>query len=90
MNMDCLEGMKKLEDNSVDCIITDVPYGVNFKNDFYDDSKGYVFSTYEQWIKEYARLLKKGSHCYIFIPTLEVDKWVSMVKKYLNTKPSKY
>ena len=84
MNMDCLEGMKKLEDNSVDCIITDVPYGVNFKNDFYDDSKGYVFSTYEQWIKEYARLLKKGSHCYIFIPTLEVDKWVSMVKKYLN------
>jgi len=27
-NMDCLEGMKQLPDASVDCIITDLPYGV--------------------------------------------------------------
>jgi len=28
--MDCLEGMKLLEDKSVDCIITDPPYGINY------------------------------------------------------------
>lgn len=27
-NEDCLEGMKKIPDGSVDCIITDLPYGV--------------------------------------------------------------
>lgn len=27
-NMDCLEGMKQIADNSVDCIICDLPYGV--------------------------------------------------------------
>ena len=25
-NMDCIEGMKLIPDNSIDCIITDPPY----------------------------------------------------------------
>lgn len=85
-NGDCLDIMKKLENNSVDLILTDVPYGVNFKNDFFDDSKDYVFSHYELWISEMYRILKDGCHCYIFIPTLEVDRWVSMIKKYFTFK----
>jgi site-specific DNA-methyltransferase (adenine-specific) len=28
--MDCLEGMKLLPEKSVDCIITDPPYGDNY------------------------------------------------------------
>jgi len=28
-NMDCLEGMKQLPDESVDLILTDPPYGIN-------------------------------------------------------------
>lgn len=27
-NEDCLEGMKKIPDGSVDCIVCDLPYGV--------------------------------------------------------------
>lgn len=27
-NEDCIEGMKRLPDNSVDCILTDLPYGI--------------------------------------------------------------
>ena len=27
-NMDCLEGMKLLDDKSVDCVICDLPYGM--------------------------------------------------------------
>ena len=27
-NEDCLEGMKRIDDASVDCIITDLPYAV--------------------------------------------------------------
>ena len=26
-NIDCLEGMKDIPDKSIDCIITDLPYG---------------------------------------------------------------
>lgn len=38
-NEDCIEGMKKLEDNSVDCIITDPPYNISKLNDNRDRSK---------------------------------------------------
>lgn len=31
-NEDCLEGMKKIDDKSVDCIITDLPYGQTSRN----------------------------------------------------------
>lgn len=30
--MDCLEGLKRLKDNSVDCIIIDPPYGINYQS----------------------------------------------------------
>jgi site-specific DNA-methyltransferase (adenine-specific) len=29
-NMDCLEGLKQLKDKSVDLVLTDPPYGINF------------------------------------------------------------
>lgn len=34
-NMDCLEGLKQIEDNSVDCIIIDPPYGINYLSNHY-------------------------------------------------------
>lgn len=79
-NDDCINSFEKINDNSIDLVITDVPYGVNFKNDFYDDTKEYVFSNYEKWIANISRVLKDGSHCYIFVPTQEIDKWVCMIK----------
>jgi len=33
--MDCLEGLKRMSDNSVDCIITDPPYGINYLSNHY-------------------------------------------------------
>ena len=33
--MDCLEGMKQLDNNSVDCIIIDPPYGINYFSGYY-------------------------------------------------------
>jgi DNA modification methylase len=34
--IDCLEGMKLLDDNSVDSIITDPPYGLGFMGKEWD------------------------------------------------------
>jgi len=31
-NMDCLDGMKQLDDNSIDLVLTDPPYGINENN----------------------------------------------------------
>lgn len=81
-NDDCLKLFPELEDKSIDLILTDVPYGVDFaKGKKYDDSKEYVFSNHIKWLSEMYRVLKDGNHCYIFIPTLEADKWISGVKE---------
>ena len=77
-NMDCLEGMGALAGESVDCIVTDPPYKVTtrgghkflggfFANELTD--KGMIFEhndiDIEQYLPEFYRVLKDGSHCYI-------------------------
>jgi len=60
-NMDCLEGMKKMESDSVDTIITDPPYGLSFMGKKWD----YDVPSVEVW-KECLRVLKPGGTALIF------------------------
>ena len=55
--MDCLEGMKQMDDNSVDSIVTDPPYGISFMGKKWD----YDIPKVEVW-KEALRVLKPGGH----------------------------
>ena len=59
-NMDCLEGMKKLPDNSVDLLVTDPPYGYSFMGKSWDRGVPSV----EIW-KECLRVLKHGTFAFI-------------------------
>ncbi len=76
-NMDCLEYMRTLQDESVDLIVTDPPYKVTSKGNA-GTMGGMMKSTYmdgkifkhnnikpQEYIPEFYRLLKDGSHCYI-------------------------
>ena len=62
-NMDCLEGMKSLDDNSVDSIVTDPPYELGFMGKKWD-STGIAYNI-ELW-KECLRVLKPGGHLLAF------------------------
>ena len=57
---DCLEQMKTLEDNSVDAIVTDPPYGWSFMGKKWD----YDVPSVEVW-KEALRVLKPGGHALV-------------------------
>ena len=63
-NEDCLEAMKRLEDCSVDSIVTDPPYGINFMNKKWD----YQVPGVEIW-KECLRVLKPGGYLLSFAGT---------------------
>ena len=54
---DCLEKLKDMEDNSVDSIVTDPPYGISFMSKKWD----YDVPKVEVW-KEVLRVLKSGGH----------------------------
>ena len=57
---DCLEQMKALDDNSVDSIVSDPPYGISFMAKKWD----YDVPSVEVW-KEAMRVLKPGGHALI-------------------------
>jgi site-specific DNA-methyltransferase (adenine-specific) len=58
---DCLDKLKELEDNSVDSIVTDPPYGLSFMGKKWD----YDVPSTEMWI-ECLRVLKPGGHLLSF------------------------
>ena len=57
---DCLEQMKTLDDNSVDSIVSDPPYGISFMAKKWD----YDVPSVEVW-EEAMRVLKPGGHALI-------------------------
>ena len=66
--MDCLEGMKQLEDNSVQLVIIDPPYYKIKKDEW--DNQWKSFEEYLDWIEEVSleikRVLKDNGSFYIF------------------------
>ncbi len=77
-NMDCLEGMRLIDDKSIDLIVTDPPYKVTARGNAGNSGgmmrkklsmKGKIFEYNDikpiDYIPEFYRVLKDGSHCYI-------------------------
>lgn len=58
---DCLEKLKEIEDNSIDSVVTDPPYGLAFMGKKWD----YDVPSIEIW-KEVLRVLKPGGHLLSF------------------------
>ena len=58
-NMDCLEGMKDIPDNSVDCIICDLPYGTTA-------CKWDVLIPFDKLWEQYRRILKHQGSALMF------------------------
>lgn len=61
VNADCLDAMKRMPDNSIDAIVTDPPYGLDFMGKNWDHGVPGV----EFW-KEALRVIKPGGHIVAF------------------------
>ena len=68
-NEDCLEGMKRIPDNSVDCILTDPPY-LYLKNQKLDRPFDEI-----AFFKECKRVLKKDSFIVLFGRGTSFYRW---------------
>ena len=58
--MDCIEGMKKMEEGSVDLIVTSPPYNVGIDYDSYNDLIPWdkYLKWCREWLTECFRVLK--------------------------------
>ena len=61
---DCVEVMKTFDDNSIDAIVCDPPYGIDFMNRKWDNDV-----PRDDWGSECFRILKPGGHLIAFSAT---------------------
>ena len=68
LNIDALEGLKKVPDNSVDVVLIDPPYniGKDFGNSKYKMEMQEYVSWCKQWMDESTRILKDTGTLYIY------------------------
>lgn len=79
-NIDCIEGMKGIEDSSIDLVITDPPFAIDFKakRTNYNRTASLVLEGYNEipahkyyeftvnWMREVYRVLKESGSMYVF------------------------
>ena len=94
INKDSFYAIKEIEDNSVDLIVTDPPYGINFTKGYKSGSKELVhgddgFSVMfflDELLKDFDRVLKPDGAIYIFTRFDVYPYWWLKLKNYFNTK----
>ena len=94
-NEDCLEGMKRIPDNSIDLIVTDPPYLMSYMTNRRKD-KNHEFckpilnhnneKMIKKYIKECFRILKNNSAFYCFTNSNKVDFFKKEIEDYFNIK----
>jgi len=82
---DCLELMEDIPDKSVDLVVTDPPYGINYKS--FRTLKGDIKGDNNlQWVNGFFNLLskkvKEDSHLYCFTDFEMMPDFVFEIRKY--------
>ena len=67
-NIDCIDGLRKIPDKSVDLVIADPPYFkvISHKWDYQWRTEAEYFSWCQEWLKQIERILRLGGSFYLF------------------------
>lgn len=88
---DCISLLKGIEPRSIDLLLTDPPYGMNFQSNYrktkYNKIENDIsLSWLVGWLVEIERVLKPDAHSYIFCSHHNIDIFLTAIKKYLPYK----
>ncbi len=75
---DCVQGMKKLGDDSIDIVVTSPPYNLGIKYASYNDDlsmKEYIEWTL-QWAGEVKRVLKPNGSFFLNVGSMPANPWM--------------
>jgi len=76
---DSLQIMRDIPDKSIDLVLTDPPYGINYKE---WDKKENFWEFTEQWVKECFRVLKDNGSFYSFMGWTNVADFKLLLDRY--------
>jgi site-specific DNA-methyltransferase (adenine-specific) len=88
---DCLEGMRLIPDDSIDCVIIDPPYGMAFQSGYRKEKHLTIkndncLEWLDECLNQIKRIKKEDAHSYIFCSMHNVDIFVSTIKRHLDYK----
>lgn len=83
---DCLEVMKEMEDSSIDLILTDPPYGMDYQSSWRTEKFDKIsddnnLDWIPEFLKESYRILKNNTHIYIFCNEYSIGQWRKELKE---------
>lgn len=93
--MDCIEGMKQIDNESVDLVVTDPPYLVSYATNHRKDKSHEFCSAIQNddnptlisdYIKECYRIMKPNTAMYMFCSQVKVDFFKQELEKYFRLK----
>jgi len=94
-NDDCIDVLRKLDSNSVDAVITDPPYGINYKTNHRKDKEHDFCSTIQNdddlslmkdVIRELHRVMKDNTAGYMFCSFDRIDFFKQEIERYFRIK----
>lgn len=89
--IDWKEGIKEVPFKSIDCVVTDVPYGMSYQSNSRkekhlkiegDDNLDWL----PDWCFEIKRVVKNDAHLYIFCSWHKVEVFKNELRKHFNIK----
>lgn len=97
VNGDCIAEMEKLADGSVDCVVTDPPYGIEYVSNrrtvesevikpVANDGLTDALALWENACKVLSRKMKDNSHIYIFTSWKVYPQFAEITGKYFRIK----
>lgn len=90
-NEDCLEGMKRIPDASIDLIVTDPPYGMSFQSNYRKEKYCSIkndnsIDWLDKFVEEAYRILKQNTAFYCFCSWHNVDVFKTIIQKHFTIK----
>lgn len=89
-NDDCLTVLRAIQDNTIDLIVTDPPWGIDLDKSSqwsqkwlatYDDSAASVAILLKDAFREMYRVLKPSNHFYTFFPIDKITWWLEALNE---------
>lgn len=90
VNQDCIAGMRGLEAASVDCVLTDPPYGMGYVSawrkrsprfDAIENDGKFDLAFNVRWLTEAHRVMKDDTHLYVFTDDGNLGSWRDVIGK---------
>ena len=90
-NINCMKLMSKMKDKTVDLLLTDPPYGMDYQSNSKKEKHKKIEGDKDlewlpAWVSEVARVTKEDAHLYIWCSWHKVDVFKTELEKHFKIK----